>query len=162
MDPAVLQLLQSWLAALHKCMAEGADTYTRWMVSEDVLARFQEVLVPEIPGLQEAWEVARDIYCTAAMDIFGQHSALRHQLYPSPFASPVSAPVMLPPQPAEVATLQPAKVAKLQPDEVALPPHSADEFLHKPPAVAEVVLPPAEAKSQAKPHAKLQAKPHAK
>jgi len=153
MDPAVLQ---SQIAALHKCMAKGTDSFDQWRVSGDFLENFQEGLVPDIPGFQEAWELARDIHCTVAMDVFGLHSAMIHELYPSPFASPVSAPVLLPLQPAEVAKLQPAevakrqaaevaklqpaKVAKLQPAEVAqLQPDKV--ALPQPPAAAEVALP---------------------
>ena len=167
MDSAVLQ---SQIAALHKCIANGVDSFDRWKVSGDFLEDFREGLVPDIPGSQEAWELARDVHIAAAMDVFGLHTTIIHKLYPSPFASPVSAPVSMPPQPAEIAKLQPAEVA-LPPHsadeflhqppavaEVILPPHSADEFLHQPPAVAKVILPTAEAKS----HAKLQAKSHAK
>ena len=109
MDPAVLQ---SQIAALPGCMAGGVDDLDRWRVSGDFLEEFREGLVPDIPGFQEAWELVRDIHCRAAIDVFGLHSAVIHNLYPSPFASPVSAPVLLPPQPAEVAKLQPAEVAK--------------------------------------------------
>jgi len=116
MDPAVLQ---SQIAALHKCMAKGANSFDWWRVSGDFLENFQEGLVPDIPGFQEARELARNVHIAAVMDVFGLHSAVIHQLYPSPFASPVSAPVLLPPQPAEVAELQPAEVAKLQPAKVA-------------------------------------------
>ena len=115
MDPAVLQ---SQIAALHKGMAEGADSLARWTLSGDFLEECEKGLHPDIPGIQETWEAVRKIYIATAMDVYGLQSAWIHELYPSPFASPVSAPVLLPPQPAEEAKLQPAKVAKRQAAEV--------------------------------------------
>ena len=65
MDPAVLQ---SQIAALHKGMAEEADSLARWSLSGDFLEEIREGLVPDIPGFQEAWELARDVRPTLSRD----------------------------------------------------------------------------------------------
>jgi len=129
MDPADLLTLQSPVAALANCLAKGADMFDRWRASGDVLEVFRWVLDPGIPILQEVWKAARKIHYAAAVDIFGTDSAvvsaMLHQTLTSPFASPVSFPVMPSPQPAAIP--KPAAPDMLQPAAAVLhQPATAD------------------------------------
>ena len=98
-------------------------------------------MVPEIPALQEAWEVAKKVHYAAMVDIFGADSAALHQTLTSPFASPVSSPVLLSPQPA--AMLQPAVADLLQPAAAAMLQPAVADLLQ--PAAAAMLQPAAAA-----------------
>ena len=80
------------------CLAKGANMWDRWRVSGGVLNFLRCRLVPEMPAVQEVWEAARMAHYAAMVDIFGADSAevsaaLHHTLI-SPFAFPVSSPVL--------------------------------------------------------------------
>ena len=75
MDPAVFKALQSRLRDLANCLAKGADMFVRWRVSGELLEVFQWGLDPEIPGLREVWEAAREAHYAAAVDVFTAGSA---------------------------------------------------------------------------------------
>ena len=111
MEPAVFVALQSRLRDWDDCLAEGGNKFARWRVSGEILKVFQWGLDPEIPVLRETWAAAREAHYAAVVDIFGvgsaEVSAVLHQTSTSPFASPVSAPVTLSPQPAFTPKLNP-------------------------------------------------------
>jgi len=166
MDPAVLQALQSRLAALANCLAKGADMWDRWRLSGDVLDVFRWGLVPEIPALQEAWEAAKKVHYVAMVDIFGADSAdvlaAFHQTLSFCFPSVVfsccrhyapACPSLLLPQPAAAAMPQPAAAAAMAHPAAAVLPQPAAAVLPQPaaavlPQPAPAMIQPAQAMIQ--------------